>query len=392
MNRKLAIVTTAVLIALTLFSFFLAINSFNNQTAGRQFYVGVEYAYGNNQTAQTQVTQIQALVDKVKDYTNLFVMGSVGLTFERTALSEACDYIFNAKLNFIVLFTGLDMYSYNITVWMQDAKLKYGDRFLGIYRYDEPGGNQLDNGVSQLINKTIVSSDATYADISKNFTDTLAFFSNYYLQFSPNVFTADYGLYWFDYKSNYSAIFAEFVGNESRERHIALCRGASDAFNREWGVIVTWKYSFQTPYLESGNELYTDLSLAYSSGAKYAVVFSYPTYPDNNQYGILQDEHFKALQKFWNTLHSNPASFGSNKAEVAYIVPKDYGFGFRNPTDTIWGLKLSDELSSKIFNDTNTILPNKYGSHFDILYDEPEVIAPLLKKYSVVYYWNQTIP
>ena len=41
-------------------------------------------------------------------------MGSVGLTFNRTALSEACDYIFNAKLNFIVLFTGLDMYSYNI--------------------------------------------------------------------------------------------------------------------------------------------------------------------------------------------------------------------------------------------------------------------------------------
>ena len=91
-------------------------------------------------------------------------------------------------------------------------------------------------------------------------------------------------------------------------------------------------------------------------------------------------------------LHSNPASFGSNKPEVAYIVPADYGFGFRNPNDTIWGLFPADELSSKIFYDTNIILPSKYGSHFDILYDEPQIIAPLLKNYSEVFYWNQTIP
>jgi hypothetical protein len=392
LNRKLATLTAALLTLLILLSLFLAINWFGGKTVGRQFYVGVEYAYGNNQTAQVQVSQIQSLVDKVRDYTNLFVMGSLGLTFDRTALSEACDYIFDAKLNFIVLFTGLDKYSYNITEWIQDAKLKYGERFLGIYRYDEPGGNQLDNGRSQLINKTMVNSKTTYADLSKNFTDTLTFFPNYYLQFAPKVFTADYGLYWFDYKSNYSAIFAEFVGNESRQRHIALCRGAANAFGNDWGVIVTWKYSFQSPYLESGSELYTDLSLTYSSGAKYAIVFSYPTYPDNNQYGILQDEHFKALQEFWNKLHSNPASFGSNKAEVVYIVPRDYGFGFRSPTDTIWGLKPADALSSKIFYDTNNTLPSKYGFNFDILYDEPEVIAPLLKNYNAVYYWNQTIP
>ena len=64
-----------------------------------------------------------------------------------------------------------------------------------------------------------------------------------------SVFTADYGLYWFDYKSNYSSIFAEFVGNQSRERHIALCRGAADAFDRDWSVIVTWKHD-QARYLD----------------------------------------------------------------------------------------------------------------------------------------------
>lgn len=380
MNRKLATLTATLLIALIVLSLFLALNGFSNQTASRQFYVGVEFAYGDH------ASEVKALVDKVKDYTNLFVFGSVGLTFNRTALTEACDYVFNAKLNFIVLFTGLGKYSYDITGWMQDAKLKYGDRFLGIYRYDEPGGNQLDMGSSLLINRTIIGANATYADAAKAYVGNLSVFPDYYLDFAPKVFTADYGLYWFDYKSNYTSIFAEFVGNQSRERHIALCRGAADAFGRDWGVIVTWKYD-KAPYLESGSELYSDLSLAYSSGAKYAIVFSYPQI---GTYGTLTDEHFEALQKFWTALHSNPSSFGSNKPEAAYIVPADYGFGFRDPNDTIWGLFPADTLSQKIFNDTNT-LTAKYGSRYDILYDEPQVTELLLGCYSQVFYWNQTI-
>jgi hypothetical protein len=112
LNRKLALLTATLLIALILLTLFLAINLLSNQTTGRQFYVGVEYAYGNSQTAQVQVTQVQAIVDNVKAYTNLFVMDSVSSTSNSTALSEACDYIFNAKLNFIVLCTGLDRHSY----------------------------------------------------------------------------------------------------------------------------------------------------------------------------------------------------------------------------------------------------------------------------------------
>jgi hypothetical protein len=383
LNRKCDILTTTLLIALILLTLFLAINLLNTQTAGRQFYVGVEYAYGNNQTAQVQVTQVQALVDKVKAYTNLFVMDSVGLTSNSTALSEACDYIFNAKLNFIVLFTGLDRYSYNITQWIVDGKSRYGDAFLGIDRYDEPGGNQLDNGPFQLINDT-----TSYIQTATNYVANLSAFPDYYRQFAARVFTADYGLFWFDYDSHYDAIFAEFVGNQSRERIIALDRGAAQAFNKDWGVIVTWKYQDQPPFLESGNELYADLSLAYSAGAKYAVVFSYPNI---TAYGTLTDEHFAALQKFWTTLHNDPGSFDSNKAEVAYVVPADYGFGFRNPNDTIWGLFPADNQSAKIYADVETLTAD-YGSRFDILYDEPQIIVPLLDSYNKVFYWNQTIP
>ncbi|HSV49867.1 MAG TPA: hypothetical protein VLH35_06080, partial [Candidatus Acidoferrales bacterium] len=167
--------------------------------------------------------------------------------------------------------------------------------------------------------------------------------------------------------------------------HIGLCRGAATVFNRDWGVIVTWKYD-RAPYLESGEELYRDLALAYSSGAKYAVVFNYP---DNGIYGILNEQHFKALEQFWNTLSANSDSFDKNSAEAAYVVPGDYGFGFRNSNDTIWGLFRADNRSAKIYNDIET-LTEQYGAQLDILYDGAEAAA-VLGNYSQVFFWNQTI-
>jgi len=360
---------------LVVLSFFLALNWFRNSTTRRQFYVGVEYAYGD------QVSEVITLVDKVENFTNLFVLGSVGLTFNRTALTEACDYILNAKLNFIVLFTGLEMYSYNITQWIVDAKLKYGEKFFGIYRYDEPGGNQLDNGTFRLINTS-----SNYSQVAKNYVGNLSFFTKFYLDYAPQIFTSDYGLYWFDYKSNYSNVFAEFVGNQSRQRHIALCRGAAEVFNRDWGVIITWKYD-QKPYLELKDELYNDLTLAYSSGAKYVVVFSYPNI---GTYGTLTDEHFETLQKFWDTLKTDPDSFGTNEPEVAYVLPADYGFGFRNSDDVIWGLFPADERAKKIYDDVVTLL-DIYGARLNIFYDEQEILRPFLHNYNEVFYWNKTI-
>jgi hypothetical protein len=383
LKRNLTILATIIIILIVVLSLFLVQNylsSSQNQTAPHEFYVGVMFAYGN------QTSQVKALVDKVSNYTNLIVLGSVDLFHNEPALDEACDYIYNANLSFIVQFRGLDKYNYTITDWMQTAQTKYGNQFLGIYRYDEPGGRQLDGDeTTKLLNYSITNPKATYQQIAEAYVGNLSYFPSYYLQFTPQMFTADYALYWFDYKAGYNAIFAEFVGNESRARHIALCRGAASTLNRDWGIIITWKYN-QVPYLESGEDMYNDLSLAYSSGAKYAVVFSYP---DSGEYGTLTETHFEALQRFWNTLHANPGSFKEKKAEVAYVVPADYGFGFRSATDTIWGLFPPDNRSAKIYNDVE-LLMGRYGAGLDILYDGPESAARF-GNYSRVYLWNQTV-
>jgi hypothetical protein len=74
---------------------------------------------------------------------------------------------------------------------------------------------------------------------------------------------------------------------------------------------------------------------------------------------------------------------------VAYVLPKDYGFGLRSAEDTIWGLFPADELSAKVWNDVNKLI-SQYGSGFDILYDDVEFPA-VRNLYSRVIFWNETV-
>jgi hypothetical protein len=335
----------------------------------------VEVAYTN-----ANVSDVREMVDKVKDYTNVFVIGSVELTYNETALNESCDYIYNAGLKIVVLLTNVSNYDFDTRDWLTQAQQKYGDGFLGLYRYDEPGGDQLENEKLRFVKNA-----TDYLDAALNFTATLQGIVDYYVNSADRIFTADYGLYWWDYKTNYTAVFAEFVGNQSRQRHIALCRGAAHAHGKDWGAIVTWKYD-NAPYLENGTELYSDLTIAYAAGAKYTIVFDYPKI---GPYGTMNEDHFEALKKFWDYSHSNPQVFGSSKAEVAYVAPKDYGFGFRSATDTIWGLFPADNSSGKIWSDVST-LTDRYGTGLDILFDDVELNS-VRGNYTKLFFWNETV-
>jgi hypothetical protein len=133
--------------------------------------------------------------------------------------------------------------------------------------------------------------------------------------------------------------------------------------------------------------LYSDLQQAYRAGAKYVVVFSYPQL---GEYGVLTQAHFDALKRFWDSIQNNPQNFGADKAEVVYVLPKDYGFGFRKADDTIWGVFKADEFSTKIWNDVN-FLEEKYGSKFNVIIDDGVDYGKIGQKYSHVYFWNQTI-
>ncbi len=381
MNRK-ALVLGIILITILTVSIIATIKWLGRVHSSAEIFVGIEFAYDENAgDVDDLVDDLKALVDKVKDYKNLFVIGSLEITFNQTALNEACDYVVDAGLHLIVFFTDSELYDYRIFDWMVDAKRKYGDKFLGVYRYDEPGGNQLDQGREMLI-----ESGTTFHDVAANYTNVLNLIVDYYMDYSDKVFTADYGLYWFNYKAGYTTVFVEFGWNHSRPLHIGLCRGAAKAHNKDWGAIITWEYT-DAPYIESAEELYDDMILAYKTGAKYVVVFNYPKI---GQYGILTEKHFNTLKDFWNYVHSNPQEHGAIEADKAYVLPQDYGFGFRSPEDKIWGLWDADELSPKVWADANTLIA-QYGSCLDIVYNDAETMDAVKSRYSKLFFWNETL-
>ncbi len=375
MNRKL-IAATILLVAIILISVFAVMQLWDSKPEPAEFYVGVEVAYAN-----ATASDVKVMVDRVKDYTNLIVIGAPEVSLNQTSFNELCDYINSTGLHFVVLFAEFPSYSYNTFAWMTEARQRYGENFLGVYRYDEPGGNTIDMGPSR-----VVLEAANYSDAATRYVEALKPIVEFYEGYAGQVFTADYALQWFDYKLNYSAVFSEFTANHTREIAIAECRGAAANFGKDWGVMVTWKYDVP-PYIESGEELLDGLISAYKAGAKYAIVFDHPKL---DTYGILEDEHFEALQQFWDYVHDNPQDFGSQKGKVVYILPEDYGFGLRRANDKIWGVFEADGLSAKVWNDVNK-LTSTYGFGLDIIYDEHGVVDAARNRYERLIFWNETV-
>ena len=200
------------------------------------------------------------------------------------------------------------------------------------------------------------------------------------------IFTSDYGLYWWDYKSGYDVVLAQLGWNNSVAQEIALVRGAANLQGKSWGTILTWKYT-QAPYLADGNEIFNQMKTSYENGAQYVILFNYAD-SMSGPYGTLQEEHFQALERFWNEVVQNSTVIhGGVKAQAALVLPKNYGWGMRNPNDVIWGIWEPNSASSQTWNQLQSRL-TQYGSKLDIVYEDPAY--PIAGKYSQIYYWNQT--
>ena len=257
------------------------------------FFFGTSYGLEN-------VEDAKLLIDKVKDYTNLFVIGSWSIVINETALNEVCEYAVKADLSFIVYFDYISqvMYPWHQT-WLDTAKEKYGDKFLGIYLYDEPGGRQIDekqwDGGDILLNA--FANVSNYNDAANIFVGTMST-SRSTLDLKDrkiSMFTSDYALYWFGYLGGYDAVFVELGWNHTTTQQIALNRGAANLQGKDWGAIIVWTYD-NPPYLASREEIYREMVTAYRAGAKYVIVFNYPQNPEGNTYGILTEEHFEAMK------------------------------------------------------------------------------------------------
>jgi hypothetical protein len=384
--------TWLILTVILLTSFFCSViiyahyNS-KNGVSKEEFFFGV--SFGGNTTSQAKL-----LIDKVKSYTNLFIINSWEVSTNETALNEICEYAVDANLNFMVFFDFIShiIYPWHLT-WLDTAKERWDKQFLGVYLYDEPGGRQIDSGHWKGDDNGFVEIVSNYSEVADVFVSDICSSRSMQDVKSRNIttFTSDYALYWFDYLAGYDVVFVELGWNHNITQHIALGRGAANVQDKDWGVIIVWKDRDSDDndkgIYKTGPEMLDDMEVAYRAGAKYVIVFDFPY---NHPFGILEEEHFDAMETFWNMTHSpQQGSLEKVEADAAFVLPKDYGWGMRRVNDNVWFPEWgSDNLSPLIWENMNKLI-EIYGPKLDIIYDDRRFGYE--DKYSNIYFWDDRI-
>ncbi len=384
---------------------YLPNNPENGETYPVEPYFGVSFC-GNT------AAEAKLLIDRTKDYTNLFVLQSGPISKNETAINIICDYAVDAGLDFIVFFGWFDTACPWQIPWLNFAKERWGDSFLGVYLFDEPGGIQIDNNWTYIFNHIKEVDPAFYQTIeeyiqesfnqtvTRDYEEVKERYIHYVLVHmrleelidrSITSFTSDYALYWFDYIAGYDTIFVELGWDHNIQKHIALCRGAANVQKKDWGTIIVWKdrdpENETNGVYKTGPEMLYDMFVSYEAGADYIIIFNYPTDPPGNPYGILTDEHFEAMQQFWDYMQHHPEDYGKTTGQAAMVLPENYGWGMRHPDDKIWGYWGPDDLSPQIWDLSQDLL-DQYGLALDIVYDDPDF--PIADMYQQIYYWNYT--
>lgn len=379
------------LVVLIVASFFVALDIFcisvnQNSSSSGPFFIGIEIGWNST------LAECEALIDKVKNYTNLLIIASPLIISNESLLNQTCDYAYNAGMYFMpVYFQDFNIETdigYTPSLWFTKAKERYGNQLLGLYYYDEPGGSQLD--ITEIIpNPVLTDPPKSYLDYSNYYfwlwthgAGGVTATANFMRNSESSLFTSDYALYWFDYELGYDTVLAQFGWNNSRQIQISLTRGAANVQNKNWGAIITWTYN-QSPYLESGAQMYNDMVLAYNSGASYLAVYDSS---QNYTSTTLTQEHFDALERFWNYVQHNPGKHGNIKVEHAVVLPREYGFGLRSPNDSVWQYHQVDNWTQKMYKDVTNLI-NQFNSSIDIVFSDPEFKNSIQNKYNKILYW-----
>jgi hypothetical protein len=359
-------------------------------------WISKDFTEGSNTTSATTTFEPSGIIN-LQTTTTIATNSSTTTTPLPTTVLSSNGTIITSLIpvqgNFIITSTVLTYYT-NGTI---SYTLDNGTSTIGPLNYFPDGTVQYENGTyvtdegnisqfepyQQLLDSNPLQ---TYAEAANDFVNTehvaLTSIGN---ESDVRLFTSDFGLYWFDYLGGYNVVFAELFGTQTDAQTLALDRGAADMQNKSWGAII--EPASQSPLsLQTGGQMYDEMRQAYENGAKYVVVFNYS--PSDNGTGLLQDSQFASIQKFWNDVVQNPKVTNNVTAQDALVLPNDYGWGIRNPTDNIWGLWQHDNSSQQVWKVMQASL-SKYGSKLDIVYDDPAY--PTAGLYPHVYFWNQTI-
>jgi len=128
-----------------------------------------EYFFFGVTCGSTVIDEYKLLIDKVKQYTNLFVVNSWDIATNETALTEVCEYAVNADLKIMVYFNSIS-YDWHLR-WLNEAKEKWGSRFLGAYFFDEPGGSRIDG--DSWVRGEVFEPVSDYSEAAKKFVNDL---------------------------------------------------------------------------------------------------------------------------------------------------------------------------------------------------------------------------
>jgi len=331
-------------------------------------------------------TPVFNLIDSYSSFTNLFVVGSLGVTANAQVLAATLDHAYQDNMSFVSFLPSYWTQNCNVSTFFDShANGIWKDHLLGFLypTQDEPGGRQLDGLGS--VNSGAASNPNEAANLYQNainqkLNNNLLSRNNIATKYP--LFTSDYAFYWFDYKGGYDGVFAEFGWNSSRQLNIALCRGAAEVQNKQWGVVITHT-STVPPYIESGPALFSDMVYAYKNGAKYIIIFDSDL---NYTHSILQPEHLDAMRQFWTYIHNNPRNSVPISQRTALVLPNGYACGFRGPDDKVWGIWQSDDFTNQITSTVKTLL-QQYGDRLDIVYGDSS-LNMATAGYGNVVYWN----